>query len=900
MILGERGLGTYSIDGVVRFCAYRRITGSKSGWSLGVVAPINEGPLKNMRNGMMIVALICISMSVLAAFFVSNILEKPYDTISEMVRVMEHQENLLHTTNRIAEILLRSDSARFDTDLRTCMKMMAQSVDGSRMRIFQNKEDEFGNLGTTVVHEWLADTESDAGLTYIHFSWQKDAPNWYKKLSAGKCINSIVRELEREEQDLLREYRVLSILLVPLVIEGRFWGFTSFDDCEKERVFTADEEGIMTSGALMVVNALERNQLENDLIRAHETAVAATEAKSSFLANMSHEMRTPLNAVIGLSELTLGAGRLDGEDEENLTKIYNSGVNLLGLINDILDLSKIESGKFELIPVEYDVPSLINDTVTLNSVRIGSKPIVFNLSIDESLPSVLKGDDLRVKQMFNNLLSNAFKYTKEGRVDWSLSCKREGCDVWLTSVISDTGIGIRGDDMKKLFSNYNQVDARSNRRIEGTGLGLAITKRMAEMMDGSIAVGSEYGKGSVFTLTIRQGFVNDVSIGAEVAAKLKSFRYSEHKRDRSAKLVRAPVPYARVLVVDDVPVNLDVARGLLKPYDMMVDCVTSGRDAVELIKKENPRYNAVFMDHMMPEMDGIEAVRIIREEIGTEYARTVPIIALTANALVGNEEMFLSKGFQAFLSKPIDIMALDTAVNRWVRDKILEKELSADGEAQNAAARDKQTRENSTIRADFFAAWDVYGVDAEYAIDTHFGGDVESYANVIASYARNTARILNQIRGFDGKTADARQFSDYAIAVHGIKSSSRSIGAESLGAKAEKLEFAAKARDGDSVDSGHDDFIKTAETIVAALAEFSRGREEADSRPLKPAPDPAALSALLEACKNFDADAVDEAMEALESFRYENGADLISWLREQILMSEFGAIEERISSFTNS
>jgi signal transduction histidine kinase/CheY-like chemotaxis protein/HPt (histidine-containing phosphotransfer) domain-containing protein len=772
--------------------------------------------------------------------------------------------------------------------------MMAQSVDGSRMRIFQNSEDEDGGLGAILVHEWLTDAEAGADLTYIRFSWEKHAPNWYKKLVTGECINSPVSDLGSEEQELLRDFKVLSILIVPLSFEGRFWGFASFDDCEKERVFTADEEGIMTSGALMVVTALERNQMENDLIRARETAVAATEAKSSFLANMSHEMRTPLNAVIGLSELTLGTGRLEDEDEENLTKIYNSGINLLGLINDILDLSKIESGKFEIIPVEYDVPSLINDTATLNSVRIGSKPIVFNLSIDEKCPSVLKGDDLRVKQMFNNLLSNAFKYTKEGRVDWSISCRREGDDVWLTSSIADTGIGIRDGDVEKLFSNYNQVDARSNRKIEGTGLGLAITKRMAEMMDGSIAVESEYGKGSVFTLTIRQGFVSDVPIGADIAAKLTHFRYSEHKRDRSAKLVRNPMPYARVLVVDDVPVNLDVARGLLKPYGMTIDCVASGKDAVGLIRKAEPRYSAIFMDHMMPDMDGIEAARIIREEIGTEYALSVPIIALTANALVGNEEMFLSKGFQAFLSKPIDIMALDSVVNHWVRDKTLEKELAADIEAQSPPAQD------GPERADFLATWDVDGVDAERALDAHFCGDIESYADVLASYAKNTARLLEQIRDFDGKTADAKRFSDYAIAVHGLKSASRSIGADALGAKAEKLEFAAKDGDGGYIDSVHGSFIKTAENIVASLSEFSRKREADSTRPLRDAPDPAVLSALREACGNFDADAVDAAMAELEAFRYKKGEDLIPWLHEQILMSEFGAIAERISSFTNS
>ncbi|MDR0710665.1 MAG: hybrid sensor histidine kinase/response regulator, partial [Spirochaetaceae bacterium] len=232
-------------------------------------------------------------------------------------------------------------------------------------------------------------------------------------------------------------------------------------------------------------------------------ANAASEAKSHFLANMSHEMRTPLNAIIGFSELELGKEQereaqsvYPAETRESLEKIYSSGVNLLGLINDILDISKIESGKFELVPVNYDMPSLLNDTVVLNIVRIGSKPIVFKLDIDENLSARLFGDELRVKQILNNLLSNAFKYTKEGTVTLRIRCEREDAGVWMTASVSDTGIGIREEDKGKVFGEYDQVDAGSNRHIEGTGLGLAITKRIVEMMSGTITMESEYGKGS--------------------------------------------------------------------------------------------------------------------------------------------------------------------------------------------------------------------------------------------------------------------------------------------------------------------------------------------------------------------------------------------------------------------
>ncbi|MDR2727030.1 MAG: response regulator, partial [Deltaproteobacteria bacterium] len=360
----------------------------------------------------------------------------------------------------------------------------------------------------------------------------------------------------------------------------------------------------------------------------NKTVRAASEAKSKFLANMSHEMRTPLNAIIGLSELSLESGEAKKENQQDLEKIYNAGTTLLSTVNDILDISKIEAGKFELVAAEYDIPSLINDAVTQSVLHIGEKPIQFILDIDGDLPTRLYGDELRIKQIFNNLLSNAFKYTREGTVELGIRCSREGDAVWMTACVRDTGIGIRPGDVDRLFFDFIQMDMESNRKIEGTGLGLSIAKRIAEMMDGSITVESEYGRGSVFTVKLRQQFVADAVIGPEVVKSLKNFHYSDQKRHKNSRLARIRLPYARVLVVDDVPTNLDVAKGMLKPYGMQVDCVTSGQQAVDAVRAATIRYNAVFMDHMMPEMDGVEATRIIREEIGTEYARDIPIIAL--------------------------------------------------------------------------------------------------------------------------------------------------------------------------------------------------------------------------------------------------------------------------------
>ncbi|MDR1755011.1 MAG: response regulator [Eubacterium sp.] len=417
----------------------------------------------------------------------------------------------------------------------------------------------------------------------------------------------------------------------------------------------------------------EIEERDRMLQAALEEAKNANNAKGDFLAKISHEMRTPLNAIIGLSEITLDNLSLDVDAKSNLEKIYNSGSTLLSIVNDILDISKIQSGKFEIFPNQYDVPSMVNDAVLQNVLRIGSRPIQFVLDIDDCMLARLFGDELRIKQIISNLLSNAIKYTEEGMVKLGIGCERSGDDVWMTIRVSDTGIGIRTEHVDKLFSDYEQLGDTSFHQVGGTGLGLAITKRLAEAMDGSINVKSEYGSGSVFTVKIRQSYVNDTVIGIEVMESLKRFQYSASKLNRNSHTNRIQIPYARVLVVDDNITNLDVAKGLLKPYGMGVDCVTGGQDAIRAIRDEKTRYNAIFMDHMMPGMDGIEAAKIIREEIGTEYAKNIPIIALTANAVAGSEDVFLSKGFQAFISKPIDIAKLDSVINHWIRNKSLEK-----------------------------------------------------------------------------------------------------------------------------------------------------------------------------------------------------------------------------------
>ncbi|MDR0322294.1 MAG: transporter substrate-binding domain-containing protein [Treponema sp.] len=412
-------------------------------------------------------------------------------------------------------------------------------------------------------------------------------------------------------------------------------------------------------------NRSEGKRLEKLVAKQTEEVRNASEAKSRFVANMNHEMRTPMNVIVGLTDLMMEEDDVSEKIKVMTKKINTAGSTLIGLINDVLDISKIEAGKMELMPAQYDVAGLLNEITTLNMIHIGEKPIAFKLNIESELPTILFGDDLRIKQILNNLLSNAFKYTKSGTVTLGIAVK-DG--VRVSFYVSDTGIGIRTEDMAKLFSDYNQVDTYTNRRIEGTGLGLSITKKFVDLMDGEITVESEYGKGTTFRVHIKQGFVTEETIDNKTLESLRTFRYSDDKKEARKKFERADLSYARVLVVDDFPTNLDVASGMLHKYKMKVDCVMSGQEAVDLIAGGKLVYNAIFMDHMMPEMDGVEAVKLIRA-LGTEYAKNIPIIALTANTVAGNEQMFLENGFNAYLPKPFNAMSLDVVVQKWIKSE---------------------------------------------------------------------------------------------------------------------------------------------------------------------------------------------------------------------------------------
>jgi signal transduction histidine kinase/CheY-like chemotaxis protein/HPt (histidine-containing phosphotransfer) domain-containing protein len=597
-----------------------------------------------------------------------------------------------------------------------------------------------------------------------------------------------------------------------------------------------------------------------------ELARSASQAKSNFLARMSHEIRTPLNVILGLSEVELRKNLPEGT-ALNLEKVYRSGAHLLEIVNDILDISKIESGNFEILPGEYEFPALINDTVQLNLPRIGMKPIKFILDLDEGIPLKLYGDELRIKQILNNLLSNALKYTEEGEVRLRAGWERRNGEAWLLFAVEDTGRGIRQEDMERLFSEYTQLDAAVNRRIEGTGLGLSITRGLVDAMGGTVTVESEYGRGSVFRVSLPQGIADESPIGLERVEKLRSRPAGERRR---GSIARSYMPYGKVLVVDDLEMNLDVMVGLLMPYGLKVDTVLSGVEAVELIRR-GVHYDLVFMDHMMPGMDGVEAVRIIRHEIDTEYGRALPIVVLTANAIAGNREMFLESGFNDFISKPIDIKQLDMILNQWVRDKQGVETLEAVDEGAEDA---RWFQDHPLAGIDFAAAQDLY--------------NAASYVPILRSFVAHTPSLLE-------KMALHRESSlpDYAIEVHGLKGACNVICAGEGASLARELELAARKGDLDFVRSRHGELADKIRSLLDRLGPFLaewEAEHPAAEKEGRAEPDRELLSSLAAAAGEYNANRVEGILKDLERCRYERGEELIRRLKTQAELFDYEAM----------
>ena len=631
---------------------------------------------------------------------------------------------------------------------------------------------------------------------------------------------------------------------------------------------------IRVAGALMDISETKNLIQENETQRI--VAENANKAKSAFLSTMSHEIRTPMNAILGITEIQLQNESLDQSAKEAFDKIYTSGDLLLSIINDILDLSKIEAGKLELIIERYEIASMISDAAQLNMMRTSSKPIGFELHVDEQTPAYLLGDELRIKEILSNVLSNAFKYTTEGMV--KLLVATEACDgnddeVILVIKVSDTGQGMTEVQISNLFDEYARFNMETNRTTEGTGLGMSITRNLIRLMKGEITVESEPGKGSVFTIYLPQGRAGSEVLGKEGAESLNKFRTSNRGYMRRAQITRELMPYGSVLIVDDVETNVYVAKGLMSPYKLKIDSADSGFAAIEKIKN-GAIYDIVFMDHMMPKMDGIEAVGIIRN---MGYNRT--IIALTANAVSGQAEKFRENGFDDFISKPIDIRQLNSILNKFIRDKQLPEVIEAARKKRN----DMDEEVHKMVQKN-----EIAGLDIAKGLK-RFNSDEVSYMKVLHSYADSVRSMLDEI-----EDVKEDNLVDYRIIVHGIKGTSYTIFADQIGKTAEGLEKAAKAGDFSYIEMHNQLFIESTRKFIAELDVFLSTMNSENVKPKKDKPDDEVLSKLLAACRSYDMDGVDAAIAEIGKYQYESDNGLVEWLLENVETLSFEEIARKL------
>jgi len=462
-------------------------------------------------------------------------------------------------------------------------------------------------------------------------------------------------------------------------------------------------------------------------------AEESNEAKSRFLARMSHEIRTPITAVLGISEIQLQNTDLSPQLEESFAKIHSSANILLGIVNDILDLSKIEAGKMNLMSEKYDLASMISDVAHLHLAYSGDKNIKFNLHVDENLPKYPMGDVLRIEQIINNLLSNAFKYTETGSVDMSLLCQRHKTnDDYMSLVISisDTGLGMTKEQMDILLKNeYTRFHEHGKHFISGTGLGIPIVSSLLDLMDASMVLRSEVNVGTNVTVHIPQKIASTEVIGMELAARLQQFEEFSHIRTNRLAFAPEPMPYGSVLVVDDVEANLYVAKGLLAFYDLNIETCESGFEAIRRINQGNV-YDIVFMDQMMPDINGTESMQILRD-MGYKQ----PIVALTANALIGQAEEFISNGFDGFISKPIQTKQLNTILTKYIKDKQSPETIKAAIEIANSNLKVGKNDSKSNIKA----------IDDKIEGIENFQNDAGLLEKLRKDFARDKKNIFTEI-----------------------------------------------------------------------------------------------------------------------------------------------------------
>jgi len=602
-----------------------------------------------------------------------------------------------------------------------------------------------------------------------------------------------------------------------------------------------------------------------------------TKQKSNFLATMSHEIRTPLNAILGMTEIQMQSTAHPAATSEAFIKINNSGTLLLNIINDILDLSKIEAGNLELIPKKYEVASLINDVAQLNYIRYEGVPVEFNVEVSENTPAVLVGDELRIKQVLNNLLSNAFKYTEKGSVKLcaEAECVTRGGTVLVTLIfkIIDTGQGMTQKQVDNLFNEYTHFNMEANRTTEGAGLGMTVTRNLLELMGGQINIKSAIGEGTTVTVRIPQKTpgigVRDL-IGKEMTESLKQFKLGNVVQLKKSQVKHEYMPYGSVLITDDVETNLYVAKGLMAPYGLNIDLATSGFEAIEKVKNGNV-YDVIFMDHMMPKLDGIETTKIIRES-----GYNQPIIALTANALAGQAEVFLKNGFDDFISKPIDIRQLNAALVKHIRNK-------QTPEVLDAAQKEKEEFDKKQAAG---------AGKQEQKLDPQL-------ANIFARDAEKSITVLDSVLQKNFKTESDIQL--YIINVHAMKSALANIGEPELSTSALRLEQAGREKDLKTMKSETNNFLDALKAVIKKIR--PKDEDDAGIEDSKEALDflREKLTEIKNACDAYDKKTVKTSLNELKEKTWSKKTkELMNSIANHLLHSEFDEVSSLADSYIKS
>ncbi len=562
--------------------------------------------------------------------------------VQQRTAELDRQQMITSNINDAAATLFKSNALDYITAMDESMAMIGACVEVDLMCIWQNNGGGDGLPDCECIYQW---TRQNAVPHIDGSAHPTDLPRWVNLLALGKNVNEVVNDLPEEERALLAPYGIQSVLAIPILSNGRFWGYVSYCDCQGQQTFPLEEVVPLRSWAFLVSGAIQQGLIALDMqetLVKLETAVKAAEAashsKSVFLANMSHEIRTPMNAVIGMTTIGMSATDLERKDY-CFTKIEEASNHLLGIINDILDMAKIEANKFELSLQEFSFRAMIDRVVDVVRFRVDERKQTLSVKIDENIPKILVGDDQRLAQVITNLLSNAVKFTPEkGSISLDAQFLKEEDDVCtIQASVTDTGIGISTEQQAYLFQAFQQADSNTVRKFGGTGLGLSISKNIVEMMGGDIWVESTLHEGATFTFTIQ------AKRGAE---RVQAEENLPNMEGRFTKY--------RILLAEDIEINREIVVAMLESTGIQIDDAENGMEAVRMFSQEPERYDMIFMDVQMPEMDGYEATRQIRS-LDVPNAATIPILAMTANVFREDVEKCLEAGMNDHVGKPLDI-----------------------------------------------------------------------------------------------------------------------------------------------------------------------------------------------------------------------------------------------------